>query len=62
MVKMVKCKKCEENLVFVNTDKNNGLIGFWDCPNECNWKEWKTISFDEKPKGFKEVNFNPIKE
>lgn len=28
------CPKCKEPMIFVNTDKRNGLIGHWVCGNE----------------------------
>lgn len=37
----MKCEKCNEPLIFTNTDKNNGLIGYWQC--ECS----KGISHSE---------------
>lgn len=27
----MKCDKCGARLVFVNTDSDNGLIGYWIC-------------------------------
>lgn len=36
----MECPKCKEPMVFVNTDKRNGLVGHWKCVNEdCEKKE-----------------------
>lgn len=26
---IMKCKKCGEKLIFINSDDENGLIGYW---------------------------------
>lgn len=33
----MKCKTCNKKLVFVTTNPDNGLVGYWVC-NDCKTK------------------------
>lgn len=50
----MECKKCGEPLVFINTDKTNGLVGYYKCYNDC---DNPLVTF-RTVKGYRKVEFD----